>query len=78
MPIMSGLEATALLRARGIRIPIIAVTGNALAEDVAAFMAAGSNQVLLKPISRNVLVAALSKYIHLPGTPHSGAGGRSV
>jgi CheY-like chemotaxis protein len=64
MPVLSGLEATTILRKQGIRIPIIAVTGNALAEDVQAFLQAGADAVLLKPTGRQALVQALRK--HLP------------
>ena len=48
MPVMNGVEATQILRSHGVLIPIIAVTGNALAEDVNAFIAAGCNHVLTK------------------------------
>ena len=48
MPVMNGIQATLLLRRHGISIPIVAVTGNALAEDVNAFMLAGANSVLTK------------------------------
>jgi len=47
---MNGVVATQLLRHAGIRLPIIAVTGNALAEDVQAFMMAGAEAVLTKPV----------------------------
>jgi CheY-like chemotaxis protein len=63
MPVLSGLEATTILRKQGIRIPIIAVTGNALAEDVQAFLQAGADAVLLKPTGRQALVQALRKYL---------------
>lgn len=46
MPVMSGLEATAHLRAHGIKVPVLAVTGNALQEDVTSFLAAGAQHVL--------------------------------
>lgn len=69
MPIMSGLEATTILRRHGVRVPVVAVTGNALSEDVEAFMKAGADAVLLKPTGRQALVQALRK--HLP--PHLAA-----
>jgi CheY-like chemotaxis protein len=55
MPRMNGVVATQLLRHAGIRLPIIAVTGNALAEDVQAFMMAGAEAVLTKPVRRQLL-----------------------
>jgi len=63
MPVMSGLEATAFLRSKGVPTPVLAVTGNALDEDQQAFMAAGANAVLTKPISRAALVQALIKFL---------------
>src|SRR4051812_1925964 len=38
MPVMNGVVATQHLRHHDIRIPIVAVTGNALSEDVQAFL----------------------------------------
>lgn len=63
MPVMSGLEATVFLRSRGLTLPILAVTGNALQEDVSAFLAAGAQFVLTKPINRSMLVHALHKHL---------------
>ena len=59
MPRMSGLEATALIRAAGVRVPVVGVTGNALEEDILAFRQAGANAVLTKPVSRAMLKAKL-------------------
>jgi CheY-like chemotaxis protein len=53
---MNGVVATQLLRHAGIRLPIIAVTGNALAEDVQAFMMAGAEAVLTKPVRRQMQI----------------------
>jgi len=49
MPVMDGPELIARLRARGVRAPIVAVTGNALEEDQADILAAGASAVLPKP-----------------------------
>ena len=51
MPVMDGLELTRALRGAGVCAPIIAVTGNALAEDQASFRHAGADTVLTKPVS---------------------------
>ena len=50
MPIMSGREATTVLRANGFKGLIIGVTGDALQSDVDAFKASGVNAVVNKPI----------------------------
>lgn len=52
------------LRCHGLTVPVVAVTGNALSEDVSAFKAAGAECVLTKPINRALLVQALKT--HLP------------
>jgi len=46
----------------GIRIPILALTGNALAEDQRKFITAGANVVLTKPVTGVVLQHALAEY----------------
>lgn len=62
MPVLNGVDATRILRARGFTLPIIAVTGNALLEDCEAFLSVGANEVLTKPVSKAKLEAAISKY----------------
>ncbi len=51
MPVMNGPTATGHLRALGCSIPIIAVTGNMLPDDVRHFKAQGATEVLGKPLS---------------------------
>ncbi len=54
MPVMDGLTATRVLRARGgrlARIPIIALTANAFPEDIAACKDAGMDDFVSKPIA---------------------------
>ena len=61
MPVMSGVAATKQLRAMGVKIPIHAVTGNALAEDVQEFLSAGATlPVLTKPVQQRDLHGLLS------------------
>ena len=49
MPIMSGPEAAKVMRTNGCESLIVAITGNALAEDVKYFLQCGANAVLTKP-----------------------------
>jgi CheY-like chemotaxis protein len=62
MPVMDGLEATRLLRqlpGANARVPIIALTANALEEDRQRCIDAGMSGFLAKPIVRDQLLAAL-------------------
>ena len=66
MPKMNGYEATAAIRNMqdrpdGRRIPIIAMTANAFAEDVQASFDAGMNGHLSKPIEIEDVVKAISR-----------------
>lgn len=66
MPVMDGLEATrqirALDRADARTIPILAMTANAFQDDVRQSMAAGMNAHLMKPVEREKLLEALSRF----------------
>jgi two-component system, sensor histidine kinase and response regulator len=68
MPEMDGYQATAEIRRlhqEGAlrRIPIIALTANALPEDRERCLAAGMDDYLSKPIAREDLSAMLDKYL---------------
>ena len=61
MPGMSGLEVCSTIRARpgGDRLRIVAYTAHAFPSEREAIMAAGFDDLLVKPITRAQLVAAL-------------------
>jgi CheY-like chemotaxis protein len=61
MPIMGGCEAARQLRAMGYTVPIVALTASTLAEEQAACLAAGMDEVLMKPLERGALVAMLGR-----------------
>lgn len=63
MPIMSGLEATKIIRESNTEIPIIMQTAYAFSSDKENAMKAGATEVLVKPITLSVLRATLSKYL---------------
>ena len=64
MPGMDGYEAARRIRADGARsLPIIAVTANAMAADRALCLAAGMNDHLAKPLSREALAAMVLKWV---------------
>lgn len=65
MPVMDGYEATRKIRKCGHSqaktIPIIALTANAFAEDIAKALTAGMNDHVPKPIDYNRLLAVFQK-----------------
>ncbi|MFZ4409445.1 MAG: PAS-domain containing protein [Paracraurococcus sp.] len=64
MPGTDGMEATRMIRALPgpfARVPILAVTASAFAEDINACRDAGMDAHLAKPIEREALVAALAR-----------------
>ena len=65
MPEMDGYEAARHIRAdaRWAKLPIIAVTASATTHERARCMAAGMNDVLVKPIQQATFFAALAKWV---------------
>ena len=63
MPIMDGYEATKLIRELDKKIPIVALTANAMREDIEATKKIGMQEHLNKPIEVDRLYATLLKYI---------------
>ena len=63
MPVMDGYEATKLIREIDTDIPIVALTANAMKEDVERTKAVGMNTHLNKPIEVEKLYEALLTYI---------------
>ncbi len=65
MPVMDGVSATLAIRAetRFDRLPIVAMTANAMQQDRERCLAAGMNDHLAKPIEPDDLWAVLRKWI---------------
>jgi HPt (histidine-containing phosphotransfer) domain-containing protein len=65
MPELDGLGATRALRAdaRLAKVPIIAMTANAMKADLDACLEAGMNDHVTKPIDRKVLLAAVRRWL---------------
>ncbi len=63
MPVMDGYEATKIIREKDRDIPIVALTANAMAEDIAKTKAAGMNAHLNKPVEIDKLYSVLVKYL---------------
>lgn len=66
MPNVTGYEATERMRAKGLDIPIIALTANAMKGDRQKCLEAGCDDYLSKPINRQQLESLLNKYIKIP------------
>ncbi len=65
MPVMDGLQATALIRAQEAdshRVPIIALTANAMSSDRDACLQSGMDDYLSKPINATTLRAMLARH----------------
>jgi CheY-like chemotaxis protein len=62
---MDGLAAARAIREReiGARVPIVALTGNAMPGDREACVAAGMDDYLAKPFSLSALRAMVDKWI---------------
>ncbi|MBX9993111.1 PAS domain-containing hybrid sensor histidine kinase/response regulator [Phreatobacter oligotrophus] len=67
MPDCDGLSAATMIRAgeSGRRLPIIALTANAFAEDRAAAIAAGMDAFLTKPLDIEKLAEALDQHVRV-------------
>ena len=67
MPVMNGYEATETIRKLeredAARIPIIAMTANAFAEDMAASRRAGMNEHIAKPLDLGQLMKCMGEWM---------------
>ena len=64
MPVMDGYEATRLLRldSRYVKLPIIAMTAHAMADERERCLVLGMNGHVSKPIEPELLYATLAEY----------------
>ena len=67
MPLMDGYEATTAIRSlerRDLkRLPIVAMTANAFAEDINHAISAGMNEHIAKPVDMKRMEEILVKYL---------------
>jgi len=72
MPVMDGYEATRRIRSAGhprARLPIIALTANALAEDRQRCHEAGMDDYLAKPVKGDALAETLQRHLGVDVMP---------
>lgn len=62
MPVMNGYEATRQIKAVRNEVPVIAQTAYALTEDRGKAMAAGCDDFIAKPISKDELLRKINKF----------------
>ena len=62
MPDMDGVALLQEIRRRGFTMPVIALTGNALSDDLKFYKAVGFDEILAKPIDNDRLLIALDRF----------------
>ena len=63
MPVMDGLEATRLIKAKTPDLPIVALTANAFDSDRHAALEAGCDDFLSKPVNAEKCIQTIAKFI---------------
>jgi CheY-like chemotaxis protein len=63
MPEMDGFELASKIRARGIKTPIIFLTGNAERRYIHKAIEVGGDDFIAKPIDKRVVLTKIQKYI---------------
>ena len=67
MPVMNGIDATIRLREMDYNKPIVALTANAMKEDMDACYQAGCDDFIHKPISQQKFKDAIIKFLNPVG-----------
>ena len=88
MPVMDGYEAMRNIRRREMqacggrlnakRVPIVALTANALKGDREKCLAAGADDYIPKPLKKHNLLAMIGKWIDTPPTDADNAGSQKT
>ena len=68
MPEMDGITAVRKLRQMNIDTPVIALTANAVREELEELIPIGFNDYIIKPFEESVLMKKIQKYTHMPIT----------
>jgi two-component system chemotaxis response regulator CheY len=65
MPNVCGLDVIRAVRAKGLRVPIVMVTGESRKDQVVEALRAGATEYLIKPFDHDVLWRKLQRYCEL-------------
>ena len=63
MPVMTGLEATKLIKAKYPDLPVLALTANAFDSDRQAAVEAGCDDFLAKPVSSEACLSTIKRFV---------------
>ena len=63
LPEMNGIDATRIIKSENISIPVIAETAYATSSDIQTILAAGCDDIVVKPINRNELLKKMAERI---------------
>jgi len=69
MPRMDGYQATKLLRRKGLKTAIVALTAYAMSGDYERCISAGCDEYLSKPINNKLLLDMIKKYLPSKSQP---------
>lgn len=64
MPDLNGFDLLAVMQSRGLRVPVVAITGNDEAGLEQRVRALGASSILLKPVDQSALLSAIKEAIH--------------
>lgn len=69
MPEMDGIEAFKIIRRKDAKVPIIALTANAMSHEIEQYLGVGFDDYISKPIVRNRFIQTLAFYLKQTSTP---------
>ena len=73
MPVLDGIEATKLIRQheqqRAVKLPILAMTANAMAGDREKYLAVGMNDYVSKPFKKKEMLDTVKKWLAAGAVP---------
>jgi CheY-like chemotaxis protein len=71
MPVMDGYTAARVIRDRGLRVPVVALTAHAMSDEVERCLAAGCVAYASKPLDKPKLIALILEHARSRTAPSS-------